>query len=342
MTKRLLNRKTIIGAVSLLLFVLLFYLYIPNNTGAYTITVWNSALIYFMANIGTAIMLGSCGMVSFASPAFMGLGAYTSVYICMNYGVNPFITMLIGMLVSMLFAVLIGMALMRLNGTFFTFSTVALCQIAYTVYNGWKPVTGGPNGIPRVPQFTAFGWVAKTYFDNYYVLLTIAIIAFVLANRLGKTNFGRAMNSVRDNELVAKTTGINVFRTKVTAFAIAAGFAGIAGACLAHSTHYVVSTYFTYSNATMYIIQVMIGGVYNIVGVFAGTILITMLPEWLRPLQEYIKLVYGVGVILLMIFMPMGIWGLGSDFIKRIKKRYHIKDNVTPIGVLAEDQEVGK
>ena len=340
MKKNLFNKKTIIYLSLSTIFVALFYFIIPKNTGAYTITVWNSAFIYFIANIGTAIMLGSCGMVSFASPAFMGLGAFTSVYICMHFDVNPFISMFLGMLMAMLMAALIGMALMRLNGTFFTFSTVALCQIAYTVYNGWKPVTGGPNGIPMVPSFSLFGWTAKQYVDNFYVLITIAIICGIIALRLQKTNFGRAMNSIRDNELVAKTNGVNVFKTKVIAFTIAAGFAGIAGACLAHSTHYVVSTYFTYSNATMYIIQVMIGGVYNIIGVFAGTILITMLPEWLRPLQEYIKLVYGVGVILLMIFMPMGVFGLGSNLIKRIKKRFNIKDKVTTIGVEELEQEV--
>ena len=339
MIKKIFENKKIVYIVLSVVFLFVFYYVIPTTTGAYTITVWNSALIYFIANVGTAIMLGSCGMVSFASPAFMGLGAFTSVYLSMHFGINPFFSILIGMFFSMLVAALIGMALMRLNGTFFTFSTVALCQIAYTVYNGWKPVTGGPNGIPKVPAFSFFGFEAKQYVHNFYILLTLAIIVGVIAIRLQKTNFGRAMNSVRDNELVAKTNGIDVYKTKVIAFTIAAGFAAIAGACLAHSTHYVVSTYFTFSNATTYIIQVMIGGVYNIIGVFAGTVLITMLPEWLSPLLEYIKLIYGLGVILLMIFMPMGIFGLGSNLLKKIKKKLNIKDKVTIVGEKAKEVE---
>ena len=334
-TKRLLSTGILGLAV-----VLLAYLLVPRVSGTYMITVVNGALIYYIANIGCALMLGQCGLVSFASVAFMGTGGYISALLALRLGINPFLSMILAAAVSMVLAWLLGLVLMRLNGTFFTFSTIALVQISYTIFNGWKAVTGGPNGIPQVPAFRLFGWTAKTYFDNYYVLITLCLLAALLAARLKRTNLGRAMASVRDNELVAMSLGVNVFRTKVIAFAISAGFAGFAGAALVHSSHYVVSTYFTFDNATTYIIQVMVGGVYNIAGVFLGTVLITMLPEWLRPLQEYIRLVYGFGVILIMIFMPMGIWGTMSAAIKRAKKRLNIRDKVTPIGCGALAQEV--
>lgn len=327
------DTKRLLGIGILSLAVLIFaYLLIPKASGTYMITVVNGALIYYVANIGCALMLGQCGLVSFASVAFMGVGGYISALLALRLGVNPFFAMLLAAAISMLLAWLLGMVLMRLNGTFFTFSTIALVQISYTIFNGWKAVTGGPNGIPQIPAFRIFGWTAKTYFDNYYVLITLCLLAALLAARLKRTNLGRAMASVRDNELVAMSLGVDVFRTKVTAFAISAGFAGFAGAALVHSSHYVVSTYFTFDNATTYIIQVMVGGVYNIAGVFLGTMLITMLPEWLRPLQEYIRLVYGLGVIFIMIFMPMGIWGTMAALVKKAKKRLHIQDKLTPIG----------
>lgn len=335
------NWKRLIPTLLLsIAFVYAFYVWIPGTSGTYTITVMNGALIYYIANVGCALMLGQCGMVSFASVAFMGVGGYTSAVLALELGWNPFITMIIATLFSMFVAWLLGLALMRLNGTFFTFSTIALVQISFTIFNGWKKVTGGPNGIARIPSFRFMGWEAKTYFDNYYILITMCILAALLAMRLKRTNLGRAMSSVRDNELVAKSLGVNVYTTKVTAFVIAAGFAGFAGAALVHNSHYVVSTYFTFDNATTYIIQVMVGGVYNFAGVFLGTILITMLPEWLRFLQEYIRLVYGVGVILLMIFMPMGIWGAMSGQVKRIKKKLNIKSRVTTIGAGTLTEEV--
>lgn len=316
------------------------YYVVPKVTGAYMITVVNGALVYFVANLGCALMLGQCGLVSFAAVAFMGVGGFTSTLLSMQYGLNPFLAMFCAMLVSMLVAWLLGMPLMRLNGTFFTFSTIALTQIGYTVFNGWKQFTGGPNGIARVPAFQIFGWTAKTYYDNYYVLATICIIAALIAMRLKKINFGRSMSSVRDNSMAAKCLGVNVYQTKIASFVIAAGFAGFAGAALAHSSHYVVSTYFTFDTATTNIIQIMVGGVYNIFGVFLGTILITMLPEWLRPLQEYIRLVYGVGVILLMIFMPMGLMGTIQNFWKWAKRKLKVPENLTTIGTAAPNAEV--
>lgn len=305
---------------------------VPKVTGAYTITVLNGALIYYIANLGCALMLGQCGLVSFASVAFMGVGGYVSALLSLRLGFAPFPAMLCAMLVTMFVAWLLGLALMRLNGTFFTFSTIALVQISYTIFNGWKEVTGGPNGIAQVPPFEIFGWKAQNYYHNYYILVVICVIAALIAIRLKKTNMGRAMSSVRDDPLAAKCLGINVYRTKVNAFVISAAFAGFAGAALVHNSHYVVSTYFTFDAATTYIIQVMVGGVYNVLGVFFGTVLITMLPEWLRPLQEYIRLIYGVGVILLMIFMPMGLWGAMSNVVKRYKKKFHIRERLTAVG----------
>lgn len=331
-TKKMNWKRLILVLVLSLGVLFLFYGLIPRISGTYTITVLNGALIYYVANIGCALMLGQCGLVSFASVAFMGIGGYASALLSVRLGLNPFASMVLAAALAMAAAWLLGLALMRLNGTFFTFSTIALVQICYTIFNGWKEVTGGPNGIPQIPGFRLFGWEAKTYFANYYILITLCIVAAAVAIRLKKTNLGRAMSSVRDNELVAMSMGVNVFRTKVVAFAISAAYAGFAGAALVHSSHYVVSTYFTFDNATTYIIQVMVGGVYNVVGVFLGTILITMLPEWLRPLQEYIRLVYGLGVILLMIFMPMGMWGSMSALVKRIKRKLRIRSKMTTIG----------
>lgn len=322
-----------IAAVPVLLY--LVYWLVPHSTGAYMITVINNALIYYVANLGCSLMLGQCGLVSFASVAFMGVGGFTSALLSMQLQMNPFAAMFCAMLVSMLCAWLLGMPLMRLNGTFFTFSTIALVNIGYTVFNGWKKVTGGPNGIAQVPAFRIFGWQSSSYYDNYYVLATICIVAVLLAIRLKKTNFGRAMSSVRDDAMAARCLGVNVYGTKVASFVVAAGFAGFAGAALVHNSHYVVSTYFTFDTAVTNIIQVMVGGVYSPIGVFMGTILITMLPEWLKPLQEYIRLFYGVGVILLMIFMPTGIWGMLQKLWKKLMNVLHIPVRLTLVGTQA-------
>lgn len=205
------------------------YLVLPNHLGKYMMTVMNSALIYFVVCLGIQVILGMGGMVSFAAISFMGVGAYATAIFSMRAGLPILLSVAGAMVISALFALLIGMVLLRLKGTFFTFSTVALVQITYSVFNNWRAVTGGPDGIAGVPNFSIGGLQAKTSDQNYLVLLTAAILCALVVVRLRKTNLGRALSSVRDNEIAAQVMGINVYKTKVTAFVIAAVFAGLGG-----------------------------------------------------------------------------------------------------------------
>ncbi|MEG0751578.1 MAG: branched-chain amino acid ABC transporter permease [Oscillospiraceae bacterium] len=314
------------------------YVVVPGTSRAYTISVLNGALIYYVACLGSSVMLGMCGMVSFAATAFMGVGGYASALLSKVYGINSMVSMMLALLITMVLSLIIGLVLMRLNGTFFTFSTVALVQISFSIFNNWKSVTGGPNGLNAIPPFEMFGFRSDSFLKNYFVLITICVICALLVLRLRNTTLGREMSSVRDNELAAKIMGVNVYQTKVIAFVISAMFAGLAGAMMVHNNHFVVSTYFTFDISTTLIIMIMLGGVNNPIGVFLGTILITILPEWLRPLQEYIRLVYGLGVMLLMVFMPMGLWGTFVSIANRIKRRFKL-GHKTKIGRAAAREE---
>ena len=156
------------------------------------------------------------------------------------------------------------------------------------------------------------------------MLLTAAILCALVVVRLRKTNLGRALSSVRDNEIAAQVMGVNVYKTKVTAFVIAAIFAGLGGALMTHTNHFVGASSFTFDQSTTFVIMAMLGGVTSTPGVFVGTLLITMLPEWLKPLQEYIRLFYGLGVMLLMVFMPMGLAGLYRKIAGQVRERLQL------------------
>lgn len=302
----------------------IIYIAVPNISGAYAITVLNGALIYYVACLDISIMLGMCGLVSFAAVPFMGIGGYASAIISTRLGLNSMVSMLAAVMITMLIALIIGLILMRLNGTFFTFSTIALVQISFGIFNNWKSLTGGPNGLNAIPAFSFFGFTSNSFTKNYMVLATICILCVLFVLRLKKTKIGRSMSSVRDNEIAAKVMGVNVYRTKVTAFVISAMFSGLSGAMMVHNNHFVVSTYFTFDIATMLIIMVMLGGVNHPIGVFLGAVLITMIPEWLRPIQQYIRLIYGLSVMILMVFMPMGLWGTFTSIANKIKDRYKL------------------
>lgn len=318
--------KKITGIKYLMILCALILLYycVPAFSDVYIITVLNSALIFYVACLGINVMLGMGGMVSFAAIAFMGIGAYTSANCNLKLSLNPFVSLIISMIVSGVAAFLIGLVLLRLKGTFFTFSTVALVQIAYSIFTNWREVTGGPDGMGGISTFCLGSLKAVTPKENYYVLFTICLLSCLFVLRLKKTNLGRALSSVRDNELAAKVMGINVYMTKVIAFMIAGILAGLAGGMMVFNYHFVGSSSFTFDQSLTLIIMTMLGGVFHPIGVFLGTVLITMLPEWFKPLQEYIRLFYGLGVMLLMVFMPMGLWGSISKITSGIQKKFHL------------------
>lgn len=327
MKKKINTNTLILGGVSLVA-LLVMYLVVPSVSSVYMMTVLNGAIIFYVACLGITVMLGMGGMVSFAAISFMGIGAYASANLSLKLGVPTIVSMLGAILVSMLAALIIGAVLLRLSGTFFTFSTVALVQISYSIFTNWKEVTGGPDGMGGISTFEFFGVKAVKPNENYMVLLTVGILCALFVLRLKKTNLGRALSSVRDNEIAAKIMGVNVYRTKLAAFVIAAALAGLAGSLMIHNHHFVAATSFTFDQSTTFVIMAMLGGVSNPFGVFMGTVLITMLPEWLKPLQEYIRLVYGLGVMLLMVFMPMGLWGLFTGWVKKLKAKFKIGHKV--------------
>ena len=330
--------KKIVFGILLLAAALFVYLAVPNIASEYVITVINGALVLYIAALGISVILGMCGQISFAAPAFMGVGGYASANLCIHLGLPVILAILCAVIISVITAIVIGLILMRLEGTFFAFSTVALVVISYNVFNNWKVVTGGPNGIAAIPAFSLGGLEASTFSDNYIVLITFVILSAVIAIRLGRSTLGRSMNAVRDNEIAAQVMGVKVYQTKVIAFTIAGALAGLAGALMVHNNHFVVSTYFTFDQSITLIIMAMLGGVTSPSGVFLGTILITMLPELLKPIQEYIRLVYGVGVMLLMIFMPMGLWGTLKNLFKKIKTRFNL-GKTTMVGRCHADGE---
>lgn len=307
-----------------LLFLGAMYVLVPNASDVYIITVLNSALIFYVACLGINIMLGMGGMVSFAAIAFIGIGAYTSANCNLKLGLNPFVSMFISILVAGVMAFLAGLVLLRLQGTFFTFSTVALVQIAYSIFTNWKEVTGGPDGMGGISPFQLGSLKAVTPVQNYYILFTLCVLCCLFVLRLKKTNLGRALSSVRDNEIAAKVMGVNVYMTKVIAFMIAGMLAGLAGGMMVFNYHFVGSSSFTFDQSLTLIIMTMLGGVFNPIGVFLGTVLITMLPEWFKPLQEYIRLFYGLGVMFLMVFMPMGLWGSLTHWGKLLQNKLHL------------------
>ncbi len=308
----------------------IFVLVIPRVSQGYSMMVLNLGLIYSIAVYGISVMLGLGGQLSFAAVAFMGVGAYFTANVTsgrLGFVLDTSLALLLTILLSALLSFLIGLVLFRLKGTYFTFATIGLVQVAWSFYLSYKPLFGGPDGISNIPTLKILGFSPANYNEWFYILSGIVLIVALLVERVRRSQLGRSLSAIRDNEIAAQTLGINVFMTKVIAFTIAGALAAVAGSLYAMHSQFVSSDMFTFERATSYIIMAMLGGVNNTVGIFVGSVLVTMLPEWLRFMQQYLQLIYGVGVILLMVFMPMGLAGLASNVGKTIRRKLRKKNN---------------
>jgi branched-chain amino acid transport system permease protein len=320
----------------LLLGAVIFIALTPKMNSNYTLSVVNTALIYAIASFGLSIMLGMGGQLSFAAVAFMGGGAYFVANLTTGmhgFWVDSSLVLLITPLFFGVVAFLLGNILLKLRGTYFSFSTIALVQVSYSFFQNYRPIFGGPDGIPNVAPLKIFGYSFIDFKQWFYLLVIIlAIVAFIV-ERIRTTKLGRSLASIRDNDTAALTLGVNVFKTKVIAFTIAGMLGALAGALYAQQGRFVASDMFTFERSTLFIIMAMMGGVNNTFGIIIGSLLVTMLPEWLRGLQGYLQLIYGISVIVLMVFMPMGLAGLGSSLTKIINRKMKARKEKTGRGV---------
>lgn len=335
------NRKGFGDVPNLLVMagVIVFVLTMPILNKGYKMLCLNLTLIYSLVTLSISVMLGMGGQMSFAGVAMMGVGGFFTANLCtgrLGILLPTFPVLLITPIFSAAVAFLLGLILLRLKRIYFTFATIAVVQVAWSFYSMYKPLFGGYNGISGVPSLAIFGYTPANYGEWFYILSIVVLIVSLLVQRIRTTRLGRSLAAIRDDEVAAASLGINVYMTKVIAFTIAGAICGLAGGLYALHTKYVSADMFTFAVGVQYIIMAMLGGVNSTLGCVVGSVLIGMLREWLRVAQGYINLLYGIGVILLMVFMPMGLADLVGRVAKIIRKKLIVKtkDNARETGVL--------
>ena len=302
---------------------ILFIVIVPMLFEGYSLMVINLSLIYAIITLGISVMLGMGGQLSFAGLAFMGFGAYFVANFCsgrLGFTIPTLLALVLAPLFCGIVAFLLGLILLKLKGTYFTFATIALVQVCFSFFTNYRPLFGGPDGISEIPSLSVGSFTFSSYNQWFYLSVGILAAVAIVVERIRRTSFGRSLASVRDNDMAALTLGVNVYMSKVKAFALSGVLGALAGAMYAMQGNFVASDLFAYNNATQFIIMAMVGGVNNTFGCIVGSVLITILPEIFRSLERFLQLFYGLAVIVLMVFMPMGMAGVGSQFAKKIKK----------------------
>jgi branched-chain amino acid transport system permease protein len=266
------------------------------------------ATTFAIAVFGLSVVLGLCGQINLAQAAFFGLGAYAVGLGTSDYHLSYWLCLAGGCVIALLAGAFLGMSTLRLGGHYLAMVTISFQQIVTLVMINSIWLTHGPDGVSRIGRPELF------QSSQSYLAFCVAMLALVgyLVWHLADTRLGRAMRAVRDNELAAGVVGIDVFRTKVMAFAICAVLGGLAGGLFAGGFAYVSPDQFSFAESVVFLTMSLLGGSASPIGSAIGTGLLILIPEWLRFLKSVPGLylaIYGLSVILIIRYMPDGIWG---------------------------------
>lgn len=322
------NKKVILPIV-VMLFIALPYIF-PND---YFIHIAIMSAINVMLVLSLNLISGYAGQISLGHAAFFGIGAYTSALLSLH-GLPVWFSLFLSIPVAAFLGLLIGYPVLRLKGHFFGIATLGFGEIVHLLLNNWVNVTRGPMGISGIPKpepILFFDFSTKT---DYYLLIMI-LVGFIiyLSIRIKHSKTGRALLAIRTDEITAGAMGVNVTYYKIFAFIFSAAIAGLSGAFYAHYVLFLSPETFKLSTSINILLMLLIGGMGSILGSILGGVFITFLSEYLRAFAEYQMLIYGVMIVLVVIFAPRGLSGLLQELYNKFTYSYHKrKQEVLEVG----------
>ena len=274
--------------------------------------------IYAIAGIGLMLLVGYTGLVSLGHAAFLAIGAYAHAYLLSRGWPLPLSLISAGMFTAAVGAI-VGLPTMRMTGIYLAIATLAFAIIVEQVIAHWESVTGGYRGM-LVPDTQIFGVVLSDGRPFYYLCLFVTIACLLAGLNILRSPTGRAMIGIRDSEISAQSMGIDLARTKSIAFAISAGFTGLAGGLFAHKIGYLAPDAFTLLTSIQLLLMVVVGGLGSMHGVFYGAIFIGLLPQGIAIMRDNLPSavgqlpglepgLFGLILVLFLIYEPLGIYG---------------------------------
>ncbi|QIL73686.1 branched-chain amino acid ABC transporter permease [Diaphorobacter sp. HDW4B] len=259
-------------------------------------------------------LINRTGQLSFCHAAFMGMGAFVAVICTTRFHTPFFVSVFAGVAASMLIAFLLGAVILRLQGVYFVLVTFCFGELSRLVLLEGGDITGGANGIANIPPASLFGFTFDSKLSFYCLAAVCAFASIVLLIALFKTPKGNSLDAVGDNPDLAEASGISIQGSQMFAFVLGSAFAGFAGALLAHYLGFVSPESFNQHISVAAIIMLVIGGRGSVLGPILGALIMTPLPELFRSAIETQNIMYGITLILVLKFLPMGLVGIGSKF----------------------------
>lgn len=286
---------------------------LPHRVPQYYLYIGNVLMMYAVLAIGLDLLLGWAGQFAFAHIAFFGLGAYGTVLLQTRVGLPFVVAMPLAALLSALVGMLIAFPAARLRAVYLALATFAFAEGAQWVFNAWDSVTGGADGL-RIAAPVLLGYEMGSDPQAFPVVALVLAVVIAATMYLTSSKLGRALCAIRDSEHAALASGINVRATKVAVFAISACYAGIAGGMFTMFQSFMNPASFGFEQIVLVLSMIVIGGLGTLPGALIGVVLLGLMPEVMRTAMRSLliwqELVYGLILILAMMYMPRGIWGL--------------------------------
>jgi branched-chain amino acid transport system permease protein len=282
-------------------------LLIPLAANNYVLEVLTNAWFYGILCLGLNIVVGYAGLLDLGYAAFFAVGAYTTGILTSQYGINFWLTIPVAVLCSMLAGLIIGGPTLRLRSDYLAIVTLGFGEIVRIIARNLE-ITGGASGLIGIDRPTLFSLELSKGIHFYYVFLLLAILACFVSYRLQHSRLGRAWQYVREDEDAAEAMGIDRVAVKLQAYVIGAMFGGVAGCFFAAKMTAISPETFTFTQSVLILLGVVLGGMGKIPGVLVGAFALVLFPEVFRSMGSMRMLIFGIVMLVIMLYRPEGIW----------------------------------
>ncbi|HQJ08288.1 MAG TPA: branched-chain amino acid ABC transporter permease [Deltaproteobacteria bacterium] len=310
------------GLIVLAVFAVIF----PFVFSSYQTSIMITALMYVMLGLGLNIVVGLAGLLDLGYVAFFAVGAYFYALMNHHFGLGFWAALPFAGALAAVFGILLGFPVLRLRGDYLAIVTLGFGEIIRLILENWNEFSFGPSGIAGISRPGDFG-IGLTLQGHtiylYYIMIVLVLLTMVVVSRLRNSRIGRAWIALREDEVACQAMGIDKTKTKLTAFALGATWAGFVGCILAAKTTFINPASFTFMESAIILSIVVLGGMGSIIGVVVGAFILILLPEYLRAFSEYRMLAFGASIVLIMVFRPQGI-------ISGIRQRYVVRPEIEP------------
>ncbi|MCP3717931.1 MULTISPECIES: ATP-binding cassette domain-containing protein [unclassified Paraburkholderia] len=296
----------------------------PVHVPEYWITLLNYIGLYSIVAIGLVLLTGIGGMTSFGQAAFVGLGAYATAYLTTQYGVSPWLALIVGVVITGLVALVLGLVTMRLSGHFLPLGTIAWGLALFFLF-GNLDMLGKYDGINGIPVLNVLGIDLESGRHIYYLIWVVVLASVVSVQNLLNSRMGRAIRALRGGGMMAEAMGVNTGWMRVVIFVYAAVLAAVSGFLYAHLQRAVNPTPFGLNHGIEYLFMAVVGGVAHVWGAVLGAAILTVLQDWLQTLLPKLLgengnfeiIVFGILMVLLLQYARRGVWPFVARFFPR-------------------------